>query len=34
MQDKNAFNLQLQMHRCFDLLNIKRYILIFEIIEK
>ncbi len=28
------FNLQLQMHKsCFDIINIKRWILIFEMIE-
>ncbi len=31
MQNMNAFNLQLHM-QCFDILNIKRWILIFTII--
>ncbi len=34
MQDTNAFNLQLQMHLYgFDILNIKLWLLIFEIIK-
>ncbi len=35
MQDMNAFNMQLQMHKYrFDILNTKHWILIFEIIKK
>ncbi len=35
MQDMNAFNLQLQMHKyCFDILILKHWILIFKIIIK
>ncbi len=31
MQDMNAFNLQLQIHQwCFDILILKRWILIYE----
>ncbi len=33
MQDINAFNMQLQIHKyCFDILNTERWILIFKII--
>ncbi len=35
MQDKNAFNLQLQMHKyCFEIWILKCQILIYEIIKK